>query len=194
MEKFIVMYHGLISPERDIKSMLELLKVNNNICGFVMGDGDAVYVNELRYKALQDGIGHRVLFHKAVKQEKLWEYIGAADVGLVLARATNMNFLFSLPNKFFENIQGGTPIICPEYPEMKALIDKYEIGLTCDPDNIMSINACVERMRTDKAFYNRLKKNIEIARDEMCWENEKKALKEAYREIMEKITGEEQLV
>ena len=88
-----------------------------------------------------------------------------------------------MPNKFFENIKSETPIICPFYPAMKELVDRYNIGLTCDPENIEEIAACVERMRTDSSFYELCKKNLKAAKMYLCWENEKQALITAYKQL-----------
>ncbi len=60
-------------------------------------------------------------------------------------------------------------------------MENYEIGLTCDPENIEAVNACVERMRNDKIFYNHCKENLKLAKEELCWEHEKSVLEEAYK-------------
>lgn len=45
---------------------------------------------------------------------------------------------------------------------------------------------CVERMRTDKAFYAQCKENLKIAKCDLCWEKEKEVLKEAYQKVINK--------
>ena len=90
-----------------------------------------------------------------------------------------------LPNKFFENIQSETPIICSDFPAVAPIVKEYGIGLTCDPTDLDQLNACVEKMRTDKVFYAQCKENLKKAKKDLCWENEKKALKDAYRAVLE---------
>ena len=63
------------------------------------------------------------------------------------------------------------------------IIEKYNIGLTCDPKNLQEIDSCIERMRTDKAFYAQCKENLKRAKQELCWENEKNVLIESFREV-----------
>lgn len=184
MEQFIVMYHGMVTPDRGIESIIELLKINGHIAGVILGDGERDYIEGLKFKAKEYGVRQRFLFYPAVKNKDLWRIVGAADVGLILAPAVCPNQFYSLPNKFFENIQSETPIICPFYPAMKELVDRYGVGLTCNPENITEINACIERLRTDRALYEELKQNIRKAKKELCWEIEREKLIESYSRIM----------
>lgn len=184
MEVFIVMYHGGVLPGRGIETLIELVNINENINGIILGDGREEYVEKLKNKAGALSITGRLLFHPAVNNEDLWRYVGAADVGLILAPAVTKNSLFSLPNKLFENIQSGTPIICPHYPEMKRLVDQYGVGLTCNPNNIEDINNCVERLRMDDELYAEIKGNVMKAQDVLNWDKERDILCEAYRRLI----------
>ena len=67
---------------------------------------------------------------------------------------------------------------------MKRLIEGYEIGLCCDPEDPEAIVRCVEKLRTDKAFYERCRENLKRAKDELCWENEKHILLDAARPFL----------
>ena len=184
MNQFIVMYHGAVTSGRGIESLIELLKMNGNIAGVILGDGEESYIERLRSKAEEDGLGARLLFYPAVKNQDLWRIVGAVDAGLILAPAISENHLYSLPNKFFENIQSETPVICPFYPAMRELVDRYGVGLTCNPEDIEEINECVERLRTDKELYGRIKKNLQEAKGQLCWEKEKGVLRKAYQEVL----------
>lgn len=184
MDYFIVMYHGGVTSDRGIESMIELLKINSHIAGVILGDGQESYMKNLQFMAGKYGVSQRLLFYPAVKNKDIWRFAGAVDAGLILAVATCPNHYYSLPNKFFENVQSETPVICPFYPEMKRLVDKYGFGLTCDPENITEINECVERLRTDTKLYRELKQNVREAKKELCWEKEKDVLLKAYSAII----------
>lgn len=179
-ETFITMYHGGIMRGRGIETLIKLLNRNPNIVAVILGDGEKEYVESLKQLARDLGVQNRTLFHSAVKLCELWKYVGAADVGMILAPAVCQNHLYSLPNKFFENIQSGTPLICPHYPAMKELVERYDIGLTCDPENMEEINSCVEKMRLDQEFYRKCKRNVLKAKKDLCWEKEKQVLLPAY--------------
>lgn len=182
--KFIAMYHGAITAGRGIEVLIKLLMINKELFVVILGNGEKAYIQSLRQIAKISGVEQRILFYPAVNITELWKYIGAADIGMILAPATCKNHLYSLPNKFFENIQSETPIICPHYPVMKVLVDKYQIGLTCNPMNLKEINECIEKMRKDKKWYQSCKDNIKKVKMELCWENEKEILDKEYRRIL----------
>ena len=85
-----------------------------------------------------------------------------------------------LPNKFFENVQAETPIVASDFPETSRLVERYGIGLTCDPSDVAEIASCIERLREDRGLYGECKSNLKAAKRELCWERERDALEEAY--------------
>lgn len=177
---FLLMYHGAVVPGRDVERLIELVSVNPNIKAVILGNVSDTYKKSLENLVKGYGIRDRIVFHPAVPLEELWKYVGAADVGMMLARATCKNHLFSLPNKFFENIQSGTPVICPNYPAFKQVIEKYKNGLMCNPEDMRDINRCVELLRNDRSLYRRLKNNTMRAKDELNWERERIWIKTTY--------------
>ena len=180
----VLMYHGALLKDRGIETLLKLISLNPNVCAVILGNGRPDYQETLRRMVQKNHVEDRVLFHPAVPHETLWEYVGAADIGMMPIQPSSKSYFYSLPNKFFENIQSETPMICPNYPAMAPIVDKYRIGLTCDPTDINAVNECVEKLRTDKALYQQCKANLQIAKKDLCWENEKHILMEAYRKLI----------
>ena len=180
---FLVMYHGVLMNGRGIETLLRLTAENPEICAFILGNGQPSYVETLHRLAAELGVEDRVLFHPAVKIQELWRFVGAADLSLMMIEGKAKSYYYALPNKLFESIHSLTPIVASDFPEMKRIIDHYGIGLTCDPEDLDAINACVERMRTDRDFYARCKENIGPAKEELCWEHEKQVLIRAFKEI-----------
>ena len=86
-----------------------------------------------------------------------------------------------LPNKFFENIQSETPVICSNFPAVAPIVEQYGIGLTCNPEDLEDIDRCVEKMRTDRDFSAQCKENLKKAKEDLCWEKEKTILLAAYK-------------
>ena len=181
----MLMYHGGLMRGRGIEMLLQVVEMNPNVCAVILGNGESGYVEELKTLAGKLAVTDRVLFHPAVPIEELWKYVGASDIGMVTVPAVARSYYFMLPNKFFENIQSEVPVICSDFPAIAPIVNSYDIGLACDPTDINQINNCVEKMRTDKALYNQCKENTKRAKYELCWEKEKTALKEAYREVIE---------
>lgn len=180
---FLLMYHGGLMPERGIETLIEVLSLNSKLCLYLLGNGAETYVESLMKLAKQKGVNHRIVIHKAIPHEELWKYIGAADVGMITVKAAWKSYYYMLPNKFFENIQAETPVICSDFPAIKELVKKYQIGITCNPEMPEKLNQCIEKLRLDQKFYQKCKRNMQIAKKELCWEEECLKLKKAYKKI-----------
>lgn len=184
-DTFIIMYHGVISNSRGLETLLEAVKLEKSVVAMILGNGKASYLQQLKRLAEELKIEDRVLIHDSVPIDILWQYVGAADVGMITIPAVTKSYYFMLPNKFFENIQSLTPVICSNFPEVSQVVNKYDIGLLVNPENIEEIVEAIKKMRTDKKMYYRFKKNLVQAKEELCWENERKILKEAYEKIFD---------
>jgi len=183
-DTFIVMYHGGVMSGRGIETLLKSIQINKNIVVVVLGYGEKSYLEQLKHLAEELHISKRVLFHSAVNIDDLWQYVGAIDVGMVTIPPVSISDYYMLPNKFFENIQSLTPIIGSEFPEISKIVNKYDIGLLVNPENVDEIADAIEDMRTNSKMYTRFKTNLKKAKEELCWENESKVLAEAYGNIL----------
>jgi len=183
-ETFLLMYHGGLMQNRGIETLIHVAAAIENTAAIILGNGKAEYVDHLHDMCEKQGVRDRVLFLDTVLFSILSEYVGAADVGMVLIDKTSESYYLSLPNKFFENVQALTPMVASAFPEMKRLIDLYEIGLTVDPESQEDVLSAVNRMQGDAELYQRFKNNLVQAKEDLCWENEKAALVAAYRDIL----------
>ena len=186
-DKFMIMTHGGLLRYRGIESFIRAVSKNKDIVGIVLGNGEENYVKELKKLSREEKVVDRILFLKAVDIEELWKYVGAVDVSLCCGVFKNgySNHRMCLPNKLFESIQALTPLICNEtLVECKKVIDKYDIGLTCDIENTDEVNSCINRLIEDKNLYNSFKENLKIAKKDLCFEKEKQALVNAYKSIL----------
>lgn len=186
-DAFIAMYHGAIIPGRGIEVFIDAIAKNENIYGVILGDfSHESYERKIKELANSDALKGRIAFFPAVSHKELKNYISAVDCGVSLLQNTCENHLYALPNKFFECIQSLTPVVVSDFPAIGRVVDEYEIGLKCDSASSDDVAKAFEKMRTDKDLYNCFKKNLLKAKEELCWENEKQKLFDAYKNILEK--------
>ena len=74
------------------------------------------------------GIRDRVHIHERMPFDQLRRCTAAADVGLSLDRSTAGNFKFSLPNKLFDYLHAGIPVVCSDLPVAGRLVREERIG------------------------------------------------------------------
>lgn len=184
-DSFICMYHGFITTNRGVEQLIEVISKTENTIGIILGDGPKEYIQKMKKLTSHLKINNRVLFLPPVQLNQLVDYIGASDCGIIALQIIYKSYYHALPNKFFENIQSLTPIICNDTPAMADIIKHYNIGLTIDPPGSVEATVkAVNQLSTDKELFNKFKSNLIQAKNELCWENEKKKLRDAYLEIL----------
>ncbi len=180
----VILYHGGVVRHRGIERLLEAAGKVPGLAVVVLGNGKADYIQQLKAQCVSFGISDRVLFHEAVSMEKLPGYVAAADIGTSLIEPVSFSYIWALPNKLFENIQGLNPLIVSDFPEMGKLVDEYQIGLRVNPEKPEEIAEAIKRLKNDRVLYAKQKENLVQAKEELCWEKEKKKLVEAYRPFL----------
>ena len=74
------------------------------------------------------GVRNRLHLHDRKPFEALRRCTAAADVGLSLDRPTVENFRFSLPNKLFDYLHAGLPVVCSDLPVAGKFVKDEAIG------------------------------------------------------------------
>ncbi len=177
--KIILILQGSgINIDRGTEEMVEAMQYINKAVLLIVGDGDVV--DMLKKKVTDLSLQHKVIFKPKQTYKDLMQYTANADLGLTLDKNTNLNYRFSLPNKLFDYIHAGIPVIASPLPEIKKVIEQYNIGdfiPSHDPKQIaQKVNEIVE----NKEIIAVWKKNIKFAIQELSWETEEHILKQVY--------------
>ncbi|GCL72379.1 hypothetical protein PN4B1_22890 [Paenibacillus naphthalenovorans] len=180
--KKIVLYQGWFSLYRNLTSLVESARfLNENICLVFMGYGDERKILENiveQYKLHQ-----KVYFLDAVSQDVLLQYSASADVGIIPYPPVDMNHYWCSPNKLFEFIQAGIPIIASDLPFLTKIIRGNEIGLTSKLDSPESFAEAINLFFEDdrsQLYRNNINKIVE----EYSWSTDEKKLIEIYHKLI----------
>ena len=171
--KFIL-YQGVLNPGRGIKPMIEALHFLKNIDLVIIGYGKVK--NDLIEFAKSKDLVNRVHFIGMLPYNELHNYAKKASIGMVLEEPLGKSFEYSLPNKLFDFIHYGLPIIASPIPEVKKVIEQYKVGILIDNFNPKHIAEIVTTLLDDKTLRESIIQHQLIAKKELCWENESKNL------------------
>jgi glycogen(starch) synthase len=114
-----------------------------------------------------------------VPMESLVIAASTADVGVVSYVATNLNNYFSSPNKLFEYIQAGLPVVGSNLPFLRKIILGHEIGYVFDPNDPREIARAIN-MATRDATLHKLRENVMRIQTRYSWEEEHTKLTEIF--------------
>ena len=183
VDKKIVLMQGGLSAGRNLEVLVDAMRYVQNPSVVLVVLGDGVLSQRLQELAQQEGLLGRVYFHAAVPQSELLELTAAADAGVIPYQATCLNNLYCTPNKLFEFIASGLPILATDLPEIRKLVQEQEIGLVGDTGSPRNLAALMDDFFSDEQRFASWKARGAVARQLICWEQEEKKLMEIYETL-----------
>ena len=180
----LVAHSGWLIHGRHLIELVEALRyLPESDAVLLVGDGP--YRSRLEAVAESIGANERLLITGEVLPEQMVGTLRQASVAAVLITTDYISYQFSLPNKFFEAVAAGLPIVASPIPEVKQLIEAYDIGALCDPTDVESIAHAIHSVLEPDQLA-RLRENVRRAQQDLNWEAEEKKLVELYEGILPK--------
>ena len=181
----ILIYHGAIGIGRGIENLIRAAEEIPEVGVVILGNiSDEEYFAFLSERLNKSPARKRIIIHEAVPLQELYKYLGASDIGICAISPVGKSYYYALPNKLFENIQAGNPVIVSDLPEMKRMVTKYNLGMVCKVDDVQSLVYCIKKLIQDTDIIDSYRKNALNAKKELCWEKEKQVLLNAYQSMM----------
>jgi glycosyltransferase involved in cell wall biosynthesis len=115
--------------------------------------------------------------------ETLRKYTAASSIGVTLDKDNNINYKFSLPNKIFDYIHAGIPVLASDLPEISKIINEYKIGKICPDHNPKTIANCIDEMIKSEEKMKEWEANTTIAAKDFNWDKEKEKLLAIFKKI-----------
>lgn len=178
-KKILILQGSGINIHRGSEEMLEAMKYIDNAILLIVGGGDVIDI--LKEEAKSPELKEKVIFKSKQPYQKLMQFTASADLGLTLDKDTNLNYRFSLPNKLFDYIHAGIPVLATPLPEIKKIIEEYDIGDFIPSHKPKEIAKKVNQILADQPLMEHWKKNITFAAQNLSWQNEEKELIKVYK-------------
>lgn len=126
--------HGIANGLNAVLDAAAELKARgrNDIRFALVGDGKLK--SSLRSRAEEEGLDN-VVFHEPVDKQRLAGLMSSADIGMQILANVPAFYYGTSPNKFFDYISAGLPVL-NNYPGWLAdMIDKNNCGYTIPPED-----------------------------------------------------------
>lgn len=172
----IVLYQGAFTFNRGLEVCIAAAShlAQENIHLVFMGYG-------LLQPLVDEAVKSRsnVHFMPAVPYDEVLSWTRTADVGLVSVAPVCLSYLYCLPNKLFEYIQAGIPVLTNDLPDCKSLVFEYGVGDVVTEDTPSGwANGIRTILSKPSGNYQR---GLEVAASELHWDKEAEVLRTAYR-------------
>jgi glycosyltransferase involved in cell wall biosynthesis len=184
----LAMYHGGFMPDRGlVETVLAWRRPELTAVHLVLMGSGALRAT-LADLAAAPAAGGRVHLLPAVPPDELLAWVAEADVGLMLNQPRTLNERLSTPNKLFECLAVGTPVVSSDFPARRhIIIDDPDgpLGAVCDPTDPAAIAAAV-RSILDQAPADRARLRARIrgaAAARYAWEDQFAVVLREYRQL-----------
>lgn len=174
----IFLYQGGLTQGRGIDMLCD---------AFSKDEGDKDVIVFMGYGPLESYIQQKskennaIFFRDAVLPQNLLEYTASADYGVSYIEDSCLSYRYCLPNKLFEYIMAGIPILVSNLFEMKKFVEKHKVGVVAEENTVIGFLEAVKKIK--EMDHAELLINIEKARKIFTWEKQQKTLLEEYCDL-----------
>lgn len=177
-----VYLQGIQDYERaDMESICSIMD-GTNFKAVVIGRINETLRERLVEKYGEDEVSRRLFFTGMIKQLKTPQYIRRCVTSLVFYKNISMNNWYCEPNRLFQNIINGNPVVVGNNPPMKELVEKYKVGVCANTDG-SDQSKIVEAMNKLLHEYDSYKKQCVECADKLLWSGQDDII----RDVMERF-------
>ena len=168
----IFIYQGLISPSRGIHSYVNAFKEQDKklvLMGHIL-DGE-----EEMLKSIQEE--SNIFYKKPVAIDQIVKNTSLADCGLhVLGNNLSKSYEMSLPNKFFEYLHAGLPVIVnKELEYLAGIVEENNLGWIVSQEELSSF---IREITKEEILFR--KEYIKSYSKGLFWESDAKIFHQIY--------------
>ncbi len=179
-EKYIL-YQGAVNEGRCFETLIPAMcQVNAQL--IICGDGN--FLSQAKNLVEEYNLSKQIIFKGKLPPDQLKEFTLNAWAGITLFDSKGLSNYYSLANRFFDYIQAAVPQLCVDYPAYSEINNQYEIGVMVKDVSAGNLAKQLNKLLSDKEFYNRLQQNCLKAREIYNWQNEEKKLISFYKEYI----------
>lgn len=181
VDQKIFLYQGILAEGRGIEILLDVfsnLESNDAIMIF-MGFGPFEAMIKSYSKKYES-----IIFREAVSPDILHSYTASCDVGISFIEDTCLSYKYCMPNKLFEYLMAGLPVLVSARPLMQEIVEKESVGIVALSDDSEGFKNAIESI-IDSDF-DTMRNNVSKLREtkKFSWEKQEEKLLQIYQRLM----------
>jgi glycosyltransferase involved in cell wall biosynthesis len=156
--KLDIFYAGILTRDRGLDVLIKAINSKNDFRLIVAGFGgeEMAFVNVFKKYSNVEFLG-RVPYNDVLKLTYL------SDCVIALYNPSSPNNVFASPNKLFESMMCGKPIIVSEGTAMASKVVRENCGLVVKYGSVSELEKALSRLKINRALSAELGKNGRVA-------------------------------
>lgn len=168
---FDCVYTGAVSVKRGSAILKQVAEMDKNIRFNIIGESDI-------------SMPDNVTVTGWVPFTKLEAETLKSKIGLVLFQPNHCNNIIGLPQKLFEYMHCGIPVIAPDFPEIRQIVNKANCGILVDVTSPESIYKAIRILLDNPDMYKTMGENARrFIENEYNWKTQEAKLLQVYERI-----------
>lgn len=177
----LLVYHGKVDRQRGVHILVEALAhLSSDVHAVVMAQTESPVTQQLREIAASLGVQDRLHILGFAPAERLPHYLSTADIAVSPFERTG-NTDVSLPNKLFEAIQAGLPILASDTRALSRFINQHGVGEVFRSGSAEDLADKARRILDDPTRYHQ---HIEAMKPTTTWDHQAQRLIAVYAGIL----------
>lgn len=124
--KKIILYQGAVNVGRGLEWVIDCMPLIDDAVLVIIGKGDMY--RKLKARVKHKGLEDKVHFLGKIAPQELPAYTCSANLGLCLLEKNGLSYYYSLPNRIFDYMRSGVPILATDFPEIAKIVGEYKTG------------------------------------------------------------------
>jgi glycosyltransferase involved in cell wall biosynthesis len=179
----VVLHQGNLQTDRGIEQGMSAILEVPGAALVLLGFG-ALH-DELAEATRSDPWRDRVFLIDAVSPSQLLDWTASADLLLMAIQPTSLNHRYTTPNKLWEALAAGVPVVASDLPGMAEVVRETGAGVLCDPTSPVAIAAAIMNILSRSAAEREglRRRALAAAHDRYNWEVQAGDLLALYRTL-----------
>jgi glycosyltransferase involved in cell wall biosynthesis len=183
----LALYQGNVQEDRGLDVLVRAAPfLKRDVVIVIMGKAVEETLSRLQALIASERVADRVKIIPPVPYEELFDWTASADIGLnVLPPDYSLSIRYTLPNKLFEYLMAGVPVLTSELDAVTEVVRAYNVGQVVSSLAPADLASAINTMLSDDRTLTRMRWNaLDVTQREFCWEKEKSQLLQLYHNIL----------
>ncbi|MEZ5922810.1 MAG: glycosyltransferase family 4 protein [Hyphomicrobiaceae bacterium] len=185
----LAVYTGVLAVTRGLERFIKAMQSETKVHFAMVGKQTPELIEHFTELSKDLGVADRVHFVAAVPFDAVSTYISTASFGVIPAVARTRNQKVGLPNKLFEMMFAGLPVLVGDIPQRRRVLQQYGEGVFFPDEEDVDLApyiAKISAMSGHPDFRKNCRRKGESAAMRVGWLSQMERMFELYDEILDR--------